>query len=191
MKHLVEALRRGEAVLVPTETVYGVAVDARNPTAIARLLALKGARADKPLPVQVPSAAHAAELAEVSPLARTLMQTYWPGPLTLVLPLLASLPEPVTCGTGTIGIRVPAHPALLELLLAFGGPLAIPSANPSGHPPPRTAAEALTSLPGLPVLDGGAAQGVPSTVLSLVGEPKVLRRGPVDFAEVADQVGIL
>ncbi|MGH6729665.1 MAG: L-threonylcarbamoyladenylate synthase, partial [Sphingomicrobium sp.] len=124
----------GDPVAVPTETVYGLAADATNANAVAKIYAAKGRPAFNPLIVHVPDLAAAEALAEFSNEARALATAHWPGPLTLVLPLrepgpIASI---VTAGLGTIGLRVPAHPAMQALLRATGRPLAAPSANASG-----------------------------------------------------------
>ncbi|RFP90340.1 threonylcarbamoyl-AMP synthase [Rhodobacteraceae bacterium 63075] len=177
-------LRAGALVALPTETVYGLAADARQGEAVADIYAAKGRPAFNPLIVHVPTAEAAHGHAVWSEAAERLASAFWPGPLTLVLPLceghgIASL---VTAGQGTLALRCPAHPVAQELLLAFGGPLAAPSANPSGKISPTEAAHVLDGLGGriAAVLDGGAAEiGLESTIVSLAGEPRLLRHGSI------------
>lgn len=177
-------LRAGELVALPTETVYGLAADARQGEAVAGIFAAKGRPAFNPLIVHVPSADAARAHVEWSQAAERLASAFWPGPLTLVLPLteghgIASL---VTAGLDTLALRCPAHPVAQDLLLAFGGPLAAPSANPSGKISPTEAAHVLAGLDGriAAVLDGGAAEiGLESTIVSLAGPPRLLRHGSI------------
>lgn len=177
-------LRAGELVALPTETVYGLAADARQGEAVAGIFAAKGRPAFNPLIVHVPSADAARAHVEWSQAAERLASAFWPGPLTLVLPLteghgIASL---VTAGLDTLALRCPAHPVAQDLLLAFGGPIAAPSANPSGKISPTEAAHVLAGLDGriAAVLDGGAAEiGLESTIVSLAGPPRLLRHGSI------------
>jgi L-threonylcarbamoyladenylate synthase len=188
-----ERLRGGGLVAFPTETVYGLGADGRSAAAVARIFAAKGRPADNPLILHVPDFAAAAALwdtdAERLARARRLAEVFWPGPLTLVLPKAAGIPDAVTAGQDTVAVRVPDHPVALALLRAFGGPLAAPSANRSGRPSPTTAAHVLATLDGRidAVLDGGpTAVGVESTVLALDGpRPRVLRPGDVTAAQLA------
>jgi len=180
-------------VAFPTETVYGLGGDARNDTAVARIFEAKGRPRFNPLIVHVPSLASAAAVAVFDDRARDLAEAFWPGPLTLVLPLRpeAGLSPLVTAGLGTVAVRVPAHPLARALLTAFGGPLAAPSANPSGRVSPTRAAHVLAGLSGkvAAVLDGGACEvGVESTILGLAEpEPWLLRPGglPLEALEQA------
>ncbi|MBZ4021203.1 threonylcarbamoyl-AMP synthase [Rhodobacter sp. TJ_12] len=184
-------LRAGDLVAFPTETVYGLGGDARNGAAVAGIFAAKGRPRFNPLIVHVADLEMAAQIAAVSPQAYDLVQAFWPGPLTLVLPLRkeAGLSDLVTAGLDTVALRMPAHPLSRALLQAFGGPLAAPSANPSGKVSPTTADHVLEGLSGkiAAVLDGGAcAVGVESTILSLE-PPRLLRPGglPVEALETA------
>ncbi len=181
-------IKAGDVVAVPTETVYGLAGDATNGEAVAAIYAAKGRPSFNPLIVHVPDLAAAEAIAVFSEAARTLAKTYWPGPLTLVLPLcndsgIASL---VTAGLSTIAIRVPAHPAMQALLKACGRPLAAPSANASGSISPTRAAHVASSLNGrIPmIIDAGAcAVGVESTIVAVAqdGTLRLLRLGPIDL----------
>jgi L-threonylcarbamoyladenylate synthase len=185
-------LRSGELVAFPTETVYGLGGNAQSDLAVARIFDAKGRPRFNPLIVHVPSLAEAEKYAVFSPQARALAQAFWPGPLTLVLPLQpgAGLSPLVTAELGTVAIRVPAHPLAQALLVAFGGPLAAPSANPSGRVSPTRAEHVIEGLAGkiAAVLDGGpCAVGVESTILALDPEPVLLRPGglPLEALEQA------
>jgi len=175
-------LRAGGLVAFPTETVYGLGADASNPDAVARIFAAKGRPADHPLIVHLAAAdALDAWAATVPPLARRLAEACWPGPLTLVLRRAPHVPDAVTGGLQTVGLRVPAHPLALELLRAFGGGIAAPSANRFGAVSPTTAAHVREELGDRVdlVLDGGPCDvGVESTIVDLSGEePAILRPG--------------
>jgi L-threonylcarbamoyladenylate synthase len=183
----------GEPVAVPTETVYGLAADATNAQAVARIYEAKGRPAFNPLIVHVPDLASAKRIGELPPAACALAEAYWPGPLTLVVPLRAEagIAPIVTAGLPTVGLRVPAHPAMQALLRAVGKPLAAPSANASGGISPTRAEHVVRSLGGRIdlVIDGGAAErGIESTIVAATGDRlRLLRRGPiaVDAAEEA------
>ena len=185
-----DLLRAGGLVALPTETVYGLAGDARSDLAVARIFEAKGRPRFNPLIVHVPDVAAAAAVAVLDDRARKLAAEFWPGPLTLVLPVraVAGLSPLVTAGLDSVAVRVPAHPLAQALLRAFGGPVAAPSANPSGKVSPTTAAHVLAGLSGSieAVLDGGACEvGVESTILGLTGEAMLLRPGgvPVEALE--------
>jgi tRNA threonylcarbamoyl adenosine modification protein (Sua5/YciO/YrdC/YwlC family) len=178
------ALRSGEAVVVPTDTVYGLAAVAGLPAATGRLFALKHRAERKALAVLVADVDQAQSLVEpVGREVRALMERHWPGPLTLVL---RRSPASRTLDLGgdddtTVGVRCPGH-ALMRALARRVGPLATTSANRSGEPTPTTAAEAAAALNGPVgfVLDGGRCDGVPSTVVDVTGVPwRVLRAGPI------------
>lgn len=192
----VRTLDKGGLVVMPTDTVYGLAAAAGNRKALAGLFAAKGRPAVKPLVVMVADQAAAMRLVEFPPAAKTLAEAFWPGPLTLVLPWPGSLDisTAVTAGLPTIGLRVPDHPAALAILRAFGQPLAVTSANPSGAESavePRQIEATLGSRVDL-VLDGGAAPiGVESTILEVTpGGPRLLRRGALATGELAEALGI-
>jgi L-threonylcarbamoyladenylate synthase len=180
----VRILRRGGVVGMPTETVYGLAADALDPLAVARIFRLKGRPADNPLIVHLSSAAQLGRVVATStPLADVLAARFWPGPLTLVLDVGDGVPEVTTGGLRTVAVRVPDHPVAAELLAAFGGPLAAPSANRSGRPSPTTAEHVAADLGDdlEVVLDGGPCPvGVESTVVDARGtDPIVLREGSI------------
>ena len=183
-------LQTGALVAFPTETVYGLGGDARDDMAVARIFDAKGRPRFNPLIVHVASLEAACELAVFSTLASDIANAFWPGPLTLVLPIKpgAGLSPLVTADLPTVAIRVPAHPVAQALLQAFGGPLAAPSANPSGRISPTRADHVTDGLDGriAAVLDGGPCSvGVESTILGLDGPPMLLRAGglPVETLE--------
>jgi len=176
----------GEPVAVPTETVYGLAADAMNAEAVARIYEAKGRPSFNPLIVHVPDLAAAEAIAEFGEGARALAEQHWPGPLTLVVPMRedSGIASIVTAGLPTIGLRVPEHPAMQALLRAVGRPLAAPSANASGSISPTRAQHVLKSLGGrIPmIIDGGATErGLESTIIAATGGPlRLLRPGPID-----------
>lgn len=184
-------LAAGELVAFPTETVYGLGGDARSDIAVARIFSAKGRPSFNPLIVHLPDLAAVEAIAFLSPRARDLGQAFWPGPLTLVLPAREGAVSPlVTAGLATVAVRVPAHPLAQSLLRAFGGPVAAPSANPSGRVSPTRADHVLDGLSGkiAAVLDGGpCAVGLESTILLPDPSPVLLRPGglPVEALEAA------
>lgn len=177
-------LAAGELVAFPTETVYGLGGDARDDRAVARIFAAKGRPRFNPLIVHLPDLDAARRVAVFDARAERLAAAFWPGPLTLVLPLKAGagLSELVTAGLATVAVRLPAHPVAQALLRRFGGPLAAPSANPSGRVSPTRAEHVLDGLGGriAAVIDGGpCAVGVESTILGLAGGARLLRPGGI------------
>jgi L-threonylcarbamoyladenylate synthase len=175
----------GEPVAVATETVYGLAADATNPEAVARIYEAKGRPGFNPLIVHAVDLAAAERIGEFDNEARSLAKQHWPGPLTLVVALrpdvgIASI---VTAGLPTVGLRVPAHPAMQSLLKAVGRPLAAPSANASGSISPTRAEHVLKSLGGrIPlIVDAGPTErGLESTIVAAAGGPlRLLRPGPI------------
>lgn len=178
----------GEPVAVPTETVYGLAADATNAAAVARIYEAKGRPSFNPLIVHVPDLESAERIGEFSEEARALARRYWPGPLTLVVPLRehSGIASIVTAGLPTIGLRVPAHEAMQALLGAAKRPLAAPSANASGVISPTRADHVLKSLAGrIPlIIDGGPARnGIESTIVAATGGSlRLLRPGPIEWA---------
>jgi L-threonylcarbamoyladenylate synthase len=173
-------IRAGQLVAFPTETVYGLGADGLNRVALSRIYAVKGRPPDNPLilhiasPDQLPSVA-----AHVPTIARRLMQTLWPGPLTLILPKTLRVPDLATAGMTTVAVRMPAHPVALALITAAETPLAAPSANRSGLPSPTTAQHVFDDLCGrIPlILDAGPTRiGLESTVLDVTSTPPVILR---------------
>lgn len=182
------AVRRGEVVVLPTDTVYGIGCDAFDAGAVAAVLAAKGRGRDKPPPVLIPTGRTALGLASSVPhYATVLMERFWPGPLTVVLQAHTSLHWDLGDTNGTVALRVPDHPVALELL-GDVGPMAVTSANTTGDPAARTADEARTML-GEDVavyLDAGAVEaGDPSTIIDCTGpEPVTLRLGALGQAQI-------
>ena len=186
-------IREGGLVAFPTETVYGLGANAKDEKAVGRIFAAKGRPPDNPLIVHVASRQQVFELAKVSAAALKLMEAFWPGPLTLILPAKAGVPAPVTAGLSTVAVRMPRHRVALALIEAAGVPVAAPSANLSGRPSPTTAEHVLADLGGKIdlVLDGGpTGLGVESTVLDLTARvPTVLRPGGVTPDEIRSVTG--
>lgn len=178
---------RGLAVAMPTETVYGLAADATNGEAVARVYHAKGRPAFNPLIVHVKDLEEARSIGRFDAAASGLAERFWPGPLTLVVPLRedAGIAGLAVAGLDTIALRAPAHPAMRDLLEATGRPLAAPSANASGRVSPTRAAHVLAGLGGrIPlIVDGGAsAHGLESTIVGATGgPPRLLRPGPIDL----------
>ena len=194
----VTALQAGELVVLPTDTVYGIAADAFSPAAVNRLLAAKGRGRDMPVPVLVGSWRTLDGLVdELGPLARTLVEAFWPGPLTIVVRSAPSLAWDLGETRGTVAVRMPLQPVALEVLTQTG-PLAVSSANRSGLPPAADAADAERQL-GDAVsvyLDGGpVGDPVPSTILDLTGDrARVLREGALEtqaLRELAPDLEVL
>lgn len=190
-----DLLRRDSLVAFPTETVYGLGGDARSDLAVARIFEAKGRPRFNPLIVHLPDLAAARALADFDARAQALAAAFWPGPLTLVLPLRAGsgLSDLVTAGLPTVALRIPAHPVAQALLRIFSGPLAAPSANPSGRVSPTRAAHVLEGLGGriAAVIDGGAcAVGVESTIIGLDGPATLLRPGGVPTESLEAALGL-
>ena len=189
-----ERLRRGELVAFPTETVYGLGANALDAGAVARIFAAKGRPARNPLIVHASEVSAVQEIVAAWPdAAIRLAERFWPGPLTLVLPRRESIPDIVTGGGPTVGVRIPAHPVALALLRAAGVPVAAPSANRSLQISPTCAEHVARSLGGrIPlILDGGATSGgLESTVVNLSGDvPQLLRPGLLSPAEIEAVIG--
>jgi len=190
----VAVLRRGGLVAFPTETVYGLGADAANPAAVGRIFAVKGRPRSHPVIVHLAEAtAVKAWAADVPPDAWALAEAFWPGPLTLILPRADHVPDAVTGGAATVGLRVPNQPLALELLSAFGSGIAAPSANRFGRVSPTTAAHVRADLGTAVdlVLDGGpCAVGVESTIVDLSrGAPRVLRLGGLSVEALSEVLG--
>ena len=183
-------IRAGKLVAFPTETVYGLGANALDAAAVARIFDAKGRPRTSPLIVHVASVEMARSLAAEWPLAaETLAGRYWPGPLTLVLPKRPSIPDIVTAGLPTVGLRMPAHPLALALIRAAAVPIAAPSANRFTELSPTLAGHVPEGIADY-VLDGGPARvGIESTVLSLAGEPTLLRPGVIPLTEIEALIG--
>ncbi len=183
LRRLASRLRRGDIVGVPSETVYGLAADALDASACAKIFAAKGRPTTDPLIVHLASAKELSTVAKPNPAALALARACWPGPLTLVLPKQPCVPDLVTAGKATVAVRVPAHPLFRKLIRLAGRPLAAPSANPFGYISPTTAAHVRDGLAGTSlraVLDGGECPvGVESTIVDLAdpSHPRLLRPG--------------
>ena len=187
-------LAEGGLVAFPTETVYGLGGDARNSLAVAGIYEAKGRPRFNPLIVHVADLAMAETFARFDARARAIAAAFWPGPLTLVLPLLpdTGLSPLVTAELDSVAIRIPAHPVAQALIRAFGGPLAAPSANPSGKVSPTRAAHVAQGLSGriAAILDGGPCDvGVESTILGLDGAATLLRPGGVSLEALEALIG--
>jgi len=185
----VALLRAGEVIAYPTETVYGLGADGLSEAAVRKVLEAKDRPAEKGIILAVADAGQVASLVtRLPPTAQRLIERFFPGPLTLVLPAAEVVPPSVRGPGETVAVRMPAHPVALALIRAFGRPITSTSANPSGAPPPRTAEEVLAWLGGrIPlILDAGATPGgVPSTVVDAASDPpRVLRAGAISEERV-------
>ena len=190
----VERLRDGLLVAFPTETVYGLGADARNPEAVGRIFAAKGRPADHPVIVHLGDAAQLTDWARSVPEgANKLAAAFWPGPLTLILPRASHVADIVTGGQDSVGLRVPSHPVARTLITAFGGGIAAPSANRFGRISPTTARHVAGDLGDsvAMILDGGAcAIGIESTIVAFTGEqPMLLRPGGIGVAALSRALG--
>jgi L-threonylcarbamoyladenylate synthase len=195
IERAVAVLKDGRLVAFPTETVYGLGADAWNPAAVRKLYNVKGRPADHPVIVHFASADKAFEWArEVPEAARTLAKRFWPGPLTMILKRAPKAPDFVTGGQDNVGVRVPSHPIAHELLEAFGGGVAAPSANRFGAVSPTTTAHVLADLGRDAdfVLEGGPTEvGIESTIVDLSGDaPLLLRPGHVSKEAIAAALGV-
>ena len=189
-----DILRRGGLVAFPTETVYGLGADGLQAAAVRNIFLAKGRPQDNPLILHVASADWLPRFCSPVPeTALQLAQRYWPGPLTMILPRLPLVPDAVTAGLDTVGVRCPAHPAARALIAAADVPVAAPSANTSGRPSPTTAAHVLEDLNGKVelILDGGPCSvGVESTIVDLtVQPPRLLRPGGITLEQLQAVLG--
>ncbi|MBR6755431.1 MAG: threonylcarbamoyl-AMP synthase [Peptococcaceae bacterium] len=189
-----ELLKMGQLVAFPTETVYGLGAYALNKEAVRGIYQAKGRPSDNPLIVHICQKEQLTDLiSELPPLAETLMEKFWPGPLTLIFPKGEQVPAEITGGLDTVAVRMPNHPVALALLEACALPIAAPSANRSGKPSPTLAAHVLHDLNGriAAVVDGGAAEvGLESTVLDITQTvPVILRPGGITKEQLEEVVG--
>src|SRR6056297_1537782 len=190
-----ELLKKGEVVGLPTETVYGLAADAKNPAAVKKIFKAKGRPQDNPLIVHISQKSQLQGLirADISDKAENLMAEFWPGPLTIIFPKSKNVPTETSAGLDTIAVRMPAHPLMLAVIEKSKMALAAPSANTSGFPSPTRASHVYNDLKGkIPlILDGGFCHfGVESTVIDTRGDKiKVLRPGGISREEIAQFLG--
>lgn len=189
-------LREGKTVIIPTETVYGLAADALCPEAVAKIFAAKGRPQDNPLILHIDRLETLPELVTGLPEAALLLaERFWPGPLTMVLPKSDRVPYLTSGGLETVGVRMPAHPVARAIIARAGVPLAAPSANRSGSPSPTTAAHCIADMLGRVdaiVESGDCLVGVESTVVSLTGEtPRLLRPGAITPEQLRQALGSL
>lgn len=194
LQQAAQVLRRGGLVAFPTETVYGLGADGTDPEAVARIYRAKGRPSDNPLIVHIADPADLQPLVtEIPPLAKLLMERFWPGPLTLVLPRSPLIPDATAGGLPTVGVRMPNHPVARELIRLAGVPVAAPSANISGKPSPTDALHVLEDLKDRVeiILDGGeTGVGLESTVLDLTTQPPtLLRPGGVTIDQLEEVCG--
>lgn len=192
----VAALEGGRLVILPTETVYGLAADAADPMAVAAIFEAKGRPRFNPLIAHVSGLEQAEQIAVFDERARALAARFWPGPLTLVLPVRdrAAVCDLARAGLDTVAVRAPGHELALAVIAAFGGPVVAPSANRSGRPSPTTHSDAMeeTGAFATAALDGGpCAVGLESTVVAVLDEVRLLRPGAVTRAEIEAVVGPL
>ena len=189
-----EVLKRGGLVGIPTETVYGLGADGLNPEAVAAIFRAKGRPQDNPLILHIPSADRLERYcAEIPSAAYILAERFWPGPLTMVLRRRPIVPDVVTAGLDTVGMRCPAHPVCRAILTEAGVPVAAPSGNTSGKPSPTTAAAMLEDMDGKidAIVDGGpCAVGVESTIIDLTCvPPRLLRPGGITLEQLRGALG--
>ncbi|MBQ4403258.1 MAG: threonylcarbamoyl-AMP synthase [Selenomonadaceae bacterium] len=182
-----ELIKRGELVAFPTETVYGLGADGLNVEACRKIFSAKGRPSDKPLSLHVANLEMVERVAKISAAAEKLFAAFCPGALTIILPKNKIVPDFVTGGRSSVGIRFPANDVALSLIKFAGVPIAAPSANLSGKTPPKTAQEVFENLSGRVeiILDGGACTfGVSSTIIDLTAEPKILRHGAIPAEKI-------
>ena len=189
-----ELLKNGKRVIFPTETVYGLGANALDPDAVKSIFEAKGRPSDNPLIVHIAELSQLDNIAEEVPeKAKILIDAFWPGPLTIILKRKNNIPDVVTAGLDTVGIRMPENPVARELIYLAGVPVAAPSANISGRPSPTDAKYVIEDMMGRVegIIDGGDCQvGVESTVIDMTGEmPTILRPGGITYEEIAELLG--
>ena len=194
LKEAARLLRENEAVAFPTETVYGLGANAMDDEAIAKIFAAKGRPSDNPLIVHIGTKSQLDGIVrEIPPVAEKLMEHFWPGPLTIILPRKEGISERVTAGLNTVGVRMPDHPVALALIEEANVPVAAPSANRSGRPSPTLASHVYEDLNGkiAGIVDGGATGvGVESTVIDCTSEvPTILRPGGITKEQLEAVIG--
>ncbi len=190
----IEALKRGEVIVFPTETLYGLGADALNDEAVSTVFQLKGRDPNIPIPVLIADEPMLGQVVDqIPPLAQALMLEFWPGPLTLVLPARAGIPKPLLNATGGVGIRISSQSIATRLVQDLGRPLTATSANPSGRAPARTLDEAKNYFNGdvKVFIDGGPLTSITgSTVAEVQGDRlRIIRRGEIDTAALEQVIG--
>ena len=188
------ALKRGEVIAFPTETLYGLGADALNAIAVEKVFQLKGRDAKNPIPVLVADRAMLFRLvASIPPLAEKLIACFWPGPLTIVLPARSEIPRPLINASGGIGVRISSQLIATELVKALGRPLTATSANPSGRPPARTAQEVndyFSDRIDIYVDGGKLASKIGSTVVEILGDSlRIIRAGDIGQSQLEAVLG--
>ncbi|MEZ4629860.1 MAG: L-threonylcarbamoyladenylate synthase [Deinococcales bacterium] len=192
LQKAIQLLQQGELVAFPTETVYGLGADASSTQAVKKIFALKGRPANHPVIVHLAHSVQVSDWAKDIPaIAWQLAKAFWPGPLTLILKRSSQVPDAVTGGQDTVGLRIPSHPVAQSLLQAFGGGIAAPSANHFGHISPTKAEHVRQEFPDLFILEGDEAEiGLESTIIDLSSEkPRLLRPGGISLAEIEKVIG--
>ncbi len=189
VERAVEVLRAGGVVAIPTDTVYGLAASLARPDALARIYAIKGRSGDKALPILISDMGQLERLASsIPPVALALARAFWPGALTIVVPASEATPDEVTRGAPTVGLRMPANEIALAVIRAAGGALAVTSANRSGGPEARTAAEVVERLGSRVafVVDGGRSGEAPASTVVDATRPdvRILRQGAISAARI-------
>ena len=184
-------IKRGEIVAFPTETVYGLGADGLNVEACRKIFSAKGRPSDKPLSLHVANLEMVERIAKISTQAEKLFKAFCPGALTIILPKNKIVPDFVTSGKSSVGIRFPANDTALELIRLAGVPIAAPSANLSGKNPPTNAQEVFDNLSGrIPLIldDGQCRFGISSTIIDLTSEPKILRHGAISAEKILEVI---
>lgn len=194
LRQAVAALKRGDVIAFPTETLYGLGADALNPAAVEKVFQLKGRNPTNPIPVLVADSAMLSNLvSDVPPLAETLIARFWPGPLTIVLPARSDIPRPLVNAAGGVGVRISSQPIAGELVRDLGHPLTATSANPSGKPAARSVQEAKEYFSGQIdiFVDGGRLTSkTGSTVVKIDGDRiKIIREGEIVRSKLEEVAG--
>jgi L-threonylcarbamoyladenylate synthase len=185
-------LQQGEIICYPTDTVYGIGAAATNDTAVRRLYAVKGRQLSKPLPLLIANAASAGFVADVTPLAHTLMNRFWPGALTIVMRKQPEFRSLALAGQDTVALRVPDHDLVRDIIRLLGEPITGTSANRSGSRAPVSASEVafqLGDMVALVINGGNAPGGVESTVVDITDTPSIVREGAVSRLEIEQAIG--
>ena len=194
LRQAITSLKRGDVIVFPTETVYGLGADALNPAAVERVFQLKGRNPDTPIPIIVADQAMLKDLLEeIPPIARKLMQQFWPGPLTLVLPAAPGMPTQLLNRTGGVGVRISSEPIATQLAQELGHPLTATSANPSGRPAAATIEQAQNYFAGeIEIfIDGGKLPSkIGSSVVEVIDNRiKIIREGEISIDSLAASIG--